>query len=76
MGEPESEQIGPEVLCMSGIETWVKIGNVPCEREVRVQLERARWRRKCGLEVDGVYWRRALVGALCSLAASEMVVRV
>ncbi|KAJ7870956.1 hypothetical protein B0H14DRAFT_2571009 [Mycena olivaceomarginata] len=70
------QQDGSVVRNMGCTETWVKIGNVPCEREVRVQLEGARWRRKCGLEVDGVYWRRALVGVLCSLAASEMVVRV
>jgi hypothetical protein len=64
------------MLCMRGIEMWVKIGNVPCEREVRVQLEKARQRRKCGLEEDGVHWRHALVRALSSLAALEMVVQV
>jgi hypothetical protein len=33
----ECWQVGPEILCMRGIEMWVKIGNVPCEREVLVE---------------------------------------
>jgi hypothetical protein len=52
-----------------------KMGKMPCRLRVQVQVEKARCRMNCGLEVDGVYWRRALVGALFSLAASEMVVR-
>jgi hypothetical protein len=56
------------------MEIRYEMWNVLCEREVRVQLERARCRRKSGLKVEGVHWLRALVGALDSLAASEMVV--
>jgi hypothetical protein len=41
-----------------------------------MQLEKARWRRKSGLEVEGVHWRRALVGAFNSLATTFVVVRV
>jgi hypothetical protein len=66
----------PNMAWRRGMEIRYEMWNVSCEREVRVQLERARCRRKSGLKVEGVHWLRALVGALDSLAASEMVVWV
>ncbi|KAJ7784820.1 hypothetical protein B0H14DRAFT_2630631 [Mycena olivaceomarginata] len=49
--------------CMRGIEMWVKIGNVPCEREVRVEGVNTRWKVITGdvppVEHSGHWsWRR------------------
>jgi hypothetical protein len=53
----------------------MEIGRMPCGREVRLGLGNARRSGISGVEVLDVHWRRALVGALRSLAAGMMVVR-
>jgi hypothetical protein len=57
------------------METRYEMWNVVCEHEVHVQLEKARCRRKSRLEVEGVHWQRALIGALNSLAVLMVVVQ-
>jgi hypothetical protein len=52
----------------------VKVGDVRCGREVRMELVRARDGRKSVAQLLGVHWRRTLVGVLKSLVAGMLVV--
>jgi hypothetical protein len=58
MGEAESRSIGPEMSYTRGIKIGCEMEEMPCGREVRVEVEKARWRM--------IIWCR---GGRCSLAA-------